>query len=100
MKMLYWTFLHLPTDLLYISGFVRNICVDGDKISLDQDVRLKIETVKDADEKEWIGVFTSSEEMHKGLKTFGKIAKLRTEGIDTGFKHNNVYLEQISTKTK
>ena len=26
----------------------------------------KIETVKDADEKEWIGVFTSSEEMHKG----------------------------------
>ena len=28
--------------------------------------RLKIETVKDADEKEWIGVFTSSEEMHKG----------------------------------
>ena len=34
--------------------------------SLDHDVRLKIETVKDADEKEWIGVFTSSEEMHKG----------------------------------
>ena len=31
-----------------------------------RDVRLKIETVKDADEKEWIGVFTSSEEMHKG----------------------------------
>ena len=23
-------------------------------------------SVKDADEKEWIGVFTSSEEMHKG----------------------------------
>ena len=38
----------------------------GDTISLDHDVRLKIETVKDADEKEWIGVFTSSEEMHKG----------------------------------
>ena len=37
----------------------------GDTISLDHDVRLKIETVKDADEKEWIGVFTSSEEMHK-----------------------------------
>ena len=29
-------------------------------------LRLKIETVKDSDEKEWIGVFTSSEEMHKG----------------------------------
>ena len=38
----------------------------GDTISLDHDVRLKIETVKDVDEKEWIGVFTSSEEMHKG----------------------------------
>ena len=38
----------------------------GDTISLDHDVRLKIETVKDSDEKEWIGVFTSSEEMHKG----------------------------------
>ena len=38
----------------------------GDTISLDHDVRLKIETVKDADEKEWIGVFTSSEEIHKG----------------------------------
>ena len=38
----------------------------GDTISLDHDVRLKIETVKDADEKEWIGVFTSSEKMHKG----------------------------------
>jgi len=38
----------------------------GNTISLDHDVRLKIETVKDADEKEWIGVFTSSEEMHKG----------------------------------
>ena len=31
-----------------------------------QRLRLKIETVKDSDEKEWIGVFTSSEEMHKG----------------------------------
>ena len=31
----------------------------GDTISLDHDVRLKIETVKDSDEKEWIGVFTS-----------------------------------------
>ena len=38
----------------------------GDTISLDHDVRLKMETVKNADEKEWIGVFPSSEEMHKG----------------------------------
>jgi len=38
----------------------------GDTISFDHDVRLKMETVKDADEKEWIGVFTSSEEMYKG----------------------------------
>ena len=38
----------------------------GDTISLDHDLRLKMETVTDADGKEWIGVFTSSEEMHKG----------------------------------
>ena len=38
----------------------------GDTISLDHNVRLKMETVKDAGGKEWIGVFTSSEEMHKG----------------------------------
>ena len=38
----------------------------GDTISLDHDVKLKMETVKDASGKEWIGVFTSSEEMHKG----------------------------------
>ena len=28
------------------------------KNSLDHDVRFKMETVKDAGEKEWIGVFT------------------------------------------
>ena len=38
----------------------------GDTISLNHDVRLKMETVKDTYGKEWIGVFTSSEEMHKG----------------------------------
>ncbi len=38
----------------------------GDTISLDHDVRLKMETVTDADGNEWVGVFTSSEEMHKG----------------------------------
>lgn len=38
----------------------------GDTLTLDQDVKLKIETVKDASGKEWLGVFTSTEEMHKG----------------------------------
>ena len=32
----------------------------------DYDVRFKMETVKDAGGKEWIGVFTFSEEMYKG----------------------------------
>lgn len=38
----------------------------GDVASADHDVKLRIETVKDAYEKEWLGVFTSSEEMRKG----------------------------------
>jgi len=38
----------------------------GDVVSADRDVKLRIETVKDACEKEWLGVFTSSEEMRKG----------------------------------
>ena len=38
----------------------------GDVASADHDVKLRIETVKDAYEKEWFGVFTSSEEMRKG----------------------------------
>lgn len=38
----------------------------GETVSLEHDVRFKIETVKDRDEKEWIGVFTSPVEMHKG----------------------------------
>lgn len=38
----------------------------GDTLTLDQDVKLKIETVKDTKSKEWLGVFTSTEEMHKG----------------------------------
>ena len=42
------------------------ILKSNENVLLEHDVRLKIETVKDADEKEWIGVFTSSEEMHKG----------------------------------
>lgn len=38
----------------------------GDTFTLDHDVKLKMETVKDASGKEWLGVFTSSNEMHKG----------------------------------
>lgn len=38
----------------------------GDTFTLDHDVKLKMETVKDMEGKEWLGVFTSSNEMHKG----------------------------------
>lgn len=38
----------------------------GDIFTLDHDVKLKMETVKDASGKEGLGVFTSTEEMHKG----------------------------------
>lgn len=38
----------------------------GDIFTLDHDVKLKMETVKDASGKELLGVFTSTEEMHKG----------------------------------
>lgn len=38
----------------------------GDTFTLDHNVKLKMETVKDASGKEWLGVFTSTEEMHKG----------------------------------
>lgn len=38
----------------------------GDTFTLDHDVKLKMETVQDASGKEWLGVFTSSNEMHKG----------------------------------
>ena len=38
----------------------------GDTFTLDHDVKLKMETVKDASCIEWLGVFTSTEKMHKG----------------------------------
>ena len=38
----------------------------GDTFTLDHDVKLKMETVKDASSIEWLGVFTSTEEMHRG----------------------------------
>lgn len=38
----------------------------GDTFILDHDVKLKLETVKDVKGNEWMGVFTSTNEMHKG----------------------------------
>ena len=38
----------------------------GDTFTLDHDVKLKLETVKDVKGNEWLGVFTSTNEMHKG----------------------------------
>lgn len=38
----------------------------GDTFILDHDVKLKLETVKDIKGNEWMGVFTSTNEMHKG----------------------------------
>ena len=38
----------------------------GDTFTLDQDVNLNMYTVKDASGIEWLGLFTSTEEMHKG----------------------------------
>lgn len=38
----------------------------GDAFILDHDVKLKLETVKDVKGNEWMGVFTSTNEMHKG----------------------------------
>lgn len=38
----------------------------GGTFTLDHDVKIKMETVKDASGIEWLGVFTSTEEMHKG----------------------------------
>lgn len=38
----------------------------GDTFILDHDVKFKLETVKDVKGNEWMGVFTSTNEMHKG----------------------------------
>ncbi len=38
----------------------------GQTFSLEEDFRMKLETVTDEDGNEWMGVFTSSKEMHKG----------------------------------
>lgn len=56
---------YITADELLSNEQIRNLKI-GETVSLSHDVRLKIETVKDRDEKEWIGVFTSPVEMHKG----------------------------------
>lgn len=38
----------------------------GSSLSLRHDVRMKMETVTDDENRQWLGVFTSPEEMHKG----------------------------------
>lgn len=38
----------------------------GDAFTLNHDVKLNLETVKDVKGNEWMGVFTSTNEMHKG----------------------------------
>lgn len=38
----------------------------GDTFTLDHDVKLKLKTVQDVKGNEWMGVFTSINEMHKG----------------------------------
>lgn len=54
------------TKNLFLSKEQINSISIGDTFALDHDVKLKMETVKDASGIEWLGVFTSTEEMHKG----------------------------------
>lgn len=53
------------TKNLFLSKEQINSINIGDTFTLDHDVKLKMKTVKDASGKEWLGVFTSSNEMHK-----------------------------------
>ena len=56
---------YITTHSFLSDDKINNMSI-GDTFTLDQDVKLKIETVKDAKGKEWLGVFTSTNEMHKG----------------------------------
>ena len=53
------------TENSFLSKEQINSITIGDTFTLDHDVKLKMETVKDMNGKEWLGVFTSTEEMHK-----------------------------------
>ncbi len=54
------------TDDSFISEEQLNSLKPGGEIVLAHDVKLKMETVKDAEQNEWLGVFTSSDEVNKG----------------------------------
>lgn len=56
---------YITTQTLLSEHQIKNINI-GDTFTLDHDVKLKMETVKDVKGNEWLGVFTSSHEMHKG----------------------------------
>ena len=54
---------------------VNNVQIDvsnlklGESITMDQDLRLKVDTMKDGDGKLWIPLFTDEEEIYKGETT-------------------------------
>ena len=54
---------------------VNNVQIDvsnlklGESITMDQDLRLKVDTMKDGDDKLWIPLFTDEEEIYKGETT-------------------------------
>ena len=54
------------TNDSFISEEQLNSLKPGGEIVLAHDVKLKMETVKDAEQNEWLGVFTSSDEVNKG----------------------------------
>ena len=56
---------YITTQPFLSENQINNINI-GDTFTLDHDVKLKMETVKDVKGNEWLGVFTSSHEMHKG----------------------------------
>lgn len=56
---------YITTHPFLSENQINNINI-GDTFTLDHDVKLKMETVKDVKGNEWLGVFTSSHEMHKG----------------------------------
>ena len=56
---------YITTHSFLSDDQINNISI-GDTFTLDHDMKLKMETVKDAKGKEWLGVFTSTDEMHKG----------------------------------
>lgn len=56
---------YITTHPFLSENQIHNINI-SDTFTLDHDVKFKMETVKDVKGNEWLGVFTSSHEMHKG----------------------------------